>query len=106
MDEDRYEKEAKALCSPEIFHELYEKYAPFFGYETRTETREFDRKSKNGQLMVRVCSAIAADVAAKLREGAKRETKLREKIAILKMQLSYRGKQLEELQAKLVDVKN
>jgi len=40
------------------FHLLYESMAPAYGYETRTDTREFDPTSKNGQLMVAVCSVI------------------------------------------------
>jgi hypothetical protein len=40
------------------FHEIYERLAPKFGYETREETREFDPNSKNGKLMVAVCLEI------------------------------------------------
>lgn len=40
------------------FHEAYERLAPSFGYETRKETREFDRTTPNGQLMIAVCAAI------------------------------------------------
>lgn len=40
------------------FHETYERLAPSFGYETRTETRTFDPSSKNGRLMVAVCGEI------------------------------------------------
>lgn len=41
-----------------IFHETYERLAPSFGYETRTETRKFDPESKNGHLMVAVCDEL------------------------------------------------
>jgi hypothetical protein len=41
-----------------FFHDTYEILAPRFGYETRPETREFDPKSKNGRLMITVCSAV------------------------------------------------
>lgn len=41
-----------------VFHETYEKLAPKFGYETRKDTREFDIESKNGKLMLAVCSEI------------------------------------------------
>ena len=41
-----------------LFHELYEKYAPSYGYETRPETRSFNKNSKNGQLMIAVCTEI------------------------------------------------
>lgn len=40
------------------FHEVYERLAPEFGYETRTDTREFDPESKNGRLMIAVCGAL------------------------------------------------
>ena len=42
------------------FHEIYERLAPSFGYETRTETREFNPESANGKLMIAVCDEIAA----------------------------------------------
>lgn len=41
-----------------LFHEAYERLAPEFGYETRTETRSFDVESPNGKLMVAVCQEI------------------------------------------------
>ena len=57
------------------FHEIYERLAPQFGYETRTETRQFDPNSPNGKLMIAVCGEIlrlavddfeiAATIAAK-----------------------------------------
>jgi hypothetical protein len=40
------------------FHEVYERLAPSFGYETRPETREFDPESKNGRLMIAVCDEL------------------------------------------------
>lgn len=45
-----------------LFHELYEKHAPEFGYETRDETKKFDPKSPNGQLMIKVAHEINATV--------------------------------------------
>lgn len=55
------------------FHEIYERRAPEFGYETRTETRQFDPTTPNGQLMVAVCSEIATapPLDATLREKAR-----------------------------------
>jgi hypothetical protein len=47
-----------------LFHETYERLAPSFGYETRTDTRVFDLESKNGKLMVAVCGELLATVAA------------------------------------------
>jgi hypothetical protein len=42
----------------EQFHEAYERLAPSFGYETRTDTRKFDPDSKNGKLMIAVCLEV------------------------------------------------
>jgi len=38
-----------------VFHGIYERLAPAFGYETREETRVFDASSPNGKLMIEVC---------------------------------------------------
>ena len=46
------------------FHEVYEELAPSFGYETRTETRQFDPESANGRLMTAVCEVIIRDIHA------------------------------------------
>lgn len=40
------------------FHEVYERLAPSFGYETRKETRAFDPHSPNGRLMIAVCREL------------------------------------------------
>jgi hypothetical protein len=40
------------------FHEVYERLAPSFGYETRKETRAFNPESANGKLMVAVCEEL------------------------------------------------
>jgi hypothetical protein len=42
----------------EMFHERYERMAPYFGYETRSETRQFDPNSQQGRLMMAVCEEI------------------------------------------------
>lgn len=42
------------------FHDTYERLAPSHGYETRLETRNFDPESKNGKLMVAVCTELLA----------------------------------------------
>ena len=42
------------------FHETYERLAPSFKYETRPDTREFDPESRNGRLMIEVCSQVFA----------------------------------------------
>lgn len=40
------------------FHNIYEKLAPKFGYETRKDTRDFDPSTPNGKLMIAVCEEI------------------------------------------------
>jgi hypothetical protein len=40
------------------FHNIYERLAPDFGYETRTGTRDFNPETPNGKLMVAVCNEI------------------------------------------------
>lgn len=46
------------------FHEAYERLAPSFGYETRTDTREFDPESQNGRLMIAVCAELQSQLRA------------------------------------------
>jgi len=41
-----------------LFHDTYEELAPSFGYETRTETRQFNETTPNGKLMIAVCGVI------------------------------------------------
>lgn len=47
-----------ALSLAMRFHEIYERRAPYFGYETREETRHFDPAGTNGQLMLAVCEEL------------------------------------------------
>ena len=54
------------------FHDLYEKLAPKYGYETREDTKEFDPESPNGKLMTEVCNEIITLAKA---EGAAEERK-------------------------------
>jgi len=49
-----------ALVLAQQFHDIYERLAPSFGYETRPETRTFAADSPNGRLMVAVCEEIIA----------------------------------------------
>jgi hypothetical protein len=51
------------------FHETYERLAPSFGYETRTETRQFDPTTPNGRLMIAVCSELALEQALTQQRG-------------------------------------
>lgn len=48
-----------------FFHETYEKLAPSFGYETRPDTKQFDKDSKNGKLMVAVCKEAIQQIKIK-----------------------------------------
>lgn len=43
-----------------LFHNTYEGLAPKFGYETRKDTKAFDTKSQNGQLMIATCKAVVS----------------------------------------------
>ncbi|MCP4103095.1 MAG: hypothetical protein GY750_17000 [Lentisphaerae bacterium] len=45
-----------------LFHELYEKHAPEFGYETKDETKVFKAHTPNGKLMIKVCRDIQKHV--------------------------------------------
>jgi hypothetical protein len=54
------------------FHEIYERLAPQFGYETRTETRKFDTETPNGKLMVAVCDEIIQSSINKAKVAAQK----------------------------------
>ena len=41
-----------------MFHEIYERLAPQYGYETKPETRIFQGHTPNGQLMIAVCREL------------------------------------------------
>lgn len=51
-----------ALKLAQKFHEVYERLAPSFGYETRIDTKIFDPGSKNGKLMVAVCQVVGDEL--------------------------------------------
>jgi len=42
----------------QLFHETYERLAPTYGYETKTETRQFDPTTPNGKLMIATCRVV------------------------------------------------
>ena len=50
-----------ALDLARKFHEIYERLAPIYGYQTREDTREFDPESTNGRLMIAVCKQLARE---------------------------------------------
>lgn len=41
-----------------LFHNKYEELAPKFKYETKIETKKFNKDSNNGKLMIAVCKQI------------------------------------------------
>ena len=41
-----------------LFHNKYESLAPKFNYETKIETRKFNKDSDNGKLMIAVCKEV------------------------------------------------
>lgn len=54
--------DAEALARK--FHDVYERLAAQFGYETRKDTRSFDPESANGKLMIAVCRELSATAVA------------------------------------------
>lgn len=44
------------------FHDTYEKLAPEYGYETRSDTKKFDPSSQNGRLMIAVVNGIVKQI--------------------------------------------
>lgn len=62
-----------------LFHNTYEGLAPKFGYETRKDTKAFDTKSQNGQLMIATCKAVVSHFLTRQR------TELLEEIKKLKI---------------------
>ena len=50
------------------FHEIYERLAPSFGYETRTETRAFEPTTPNGRLMIAVTDEIEDELQRRIDE--------------------------------------
>ena len=57
--------EAEALAKR--FHDMYEQLAPVFYYETKKDTRIFNKNNPNGKLMIEVCFNL-------LREGISNQT--------------------------------
>ena len=91
-----------------IFHELYEKHAPNYGYETREETRVFNASTPNGKLMIAVCREIdkmyQAELAERDREIADqdkmRATVIKE-LATVSQQLAEARREIERLRGML-----
>jgi len=58
LDLNKTMKTKEKIKWAKLFHDTYERLAPSFGYETREDTKEFDPNSKNGKLMLEVCSIV------------------------------------------------
>jgi hypothetical protein len=54
-----------------LFHNIYERLAPSFGYETRLDTKSFDANTPNGMLMIAVCKEIIKWQEQKMKEQLK-----------------------------------
>ena len=63
------DRQEPALALAIRFHETYERLAPSFGYETRTETRAFDPTTPNGRLMVAVCGELMPALSSPVADG-------------------------------------
>jgi hypothetical protein len=55
-------EEVNAIKLAVLFHDLYEKLAPEYGYETKDDTKIFKAHTRNGKLMIRVCREIQKHV--------------------------------------------
>jgi hypothetical protein len=53
------------------FHDVYERLAPQFGYETREDTKVFDPQSQNGRLMIAVCAEVISEIERQRDEARK-----------------------------------
>lgn len=58
--------EAKELAK--LFHDVYERLAPSYGYKTKEETKTFDENSPNGKLMIATCDIILLEMQANRHE--------------------------------------
>lgn len=79
----------------ERFHEVYERLAPRFGYETREDTKVFDPESPNGKLMIAVCNQVLARQAAELREAKANNQRIQDLHTVLMKAADDRNDALE-----------
>ena len=63
--------EKKEIQLAKLFHDTYERLAPEFGYTTREDTKEFNKNSPNGKLMVAVCKEVMTQELDRVREEGK-----------------------------------
>jgi len=81
MSTESQQQEWTPLSLAQHFHNLYERCAPEFGYETRVETRAFNPETPNGKLMIAVCSEILRDFNAALAADRQRREQVEQKNA-------------------------
>ena len=63
-----------------FFHEKYEELALSFDYTTRDDTRNFDKDSKNGKLMIEVCKEVKNWITTKQKNMAQQNQKQKQLI--------------------------
>lgn len=56
-----------------LFHEIYERLAPSFGFNTRYNTRVFEPVSRNGKLMIAVCKEILEKLDKEQKDSLKQQ---------------------------------
>lgn len=71
-----------------LFHNTYERLAPEFGYTTRGDTKQFDKNSPNGKLMVAVCREVMIEELDKAREEGKKEAFTKDEWFMLKLAMN------------------
>lgn len=76
------QQEWTPLSLAQHFHNIYERCAPEFGYETRAETRSFNPETPNGKLMIAVCSEILRDFNAALTAERQRREQATERYCL------------------------
>ena len=69
------------------FHEIYERLAQSFGYETRTETRAFEPTTPNGRLMIAVTDEIEAAIQQRVAELTAELARRDEELALTEKKL-------------------
>lgn len=72
------------------FHEIYERLAPSFGYETRTETRAFEPTTPNGRLMIAVTDEIEDELQQRIDELTAELAVLRQQVRPVYVVTMYR----------------
>lgn len=91
-----------------LFHDIYEKLAPDFGYHTRPEYREWNTNTNNAQLMMAVCEIVLAEILKRFGEKDKEikhyekcDEVWRNKKNFLEEELAKAYKKIAELEAQV-----